>query len=66
MTQPTIALPIFLLLMWWGSKDERERDGLKDFGERVLLALVELLAVVIALPIMIFGIFYTLRPREGA
>ena len=61
-----IALPIFLLLMWWGNKDDRDRDGLKDFGERVLLALVELLAVVIALPIMIFGIFYTLRPRERA
>lgn len=52
--------------MWWGNKDERDRDGLKDFGERVLLALIELLAVVIALPIMLFGIFYTLRPREGA
>lgn len=59
-----IVLPIFLLLMWWGNKDEIKCDDLKDFGERALLALVELAAVVIALPTMLFGIFYTLSLRE--
>lgn len=69
------VLPIVLSLMWLMGQYKSEHDGLKDSGERfllalkelrdrVLLALPELLAVVIALPIMLFEIFYTPRPES--
>lgn len=61
-----VALPVFLLLMWWGNQESEDRDTLKEFGLRILLAAVELLAVLISLPILIYGMFYTLRPKRSS
>lgn len=59
-----VVLPLALLVTWWLNQDERDRESPKELGERLLLAIVELVAVVISLPIMIYSIFYTLRSQE--